>query len=136
MALSLQLVTPEKQLLDQPVEMVVIPGSMGDMGVMEGHAAVVTTLRSGLVTIYERDVPTDRYFVRGGFAEVGGAICRVLAENAQHLASVKKSDSQMALAEAKVALDLVRTKGGVSQEELERLEQALADAELLDSLVA
>jgi F-type H+-transporting ATPase subunit epsilon len=135
MALSLQLVTPEKLLLEQPVEMVVIPGAMGDMGVMEGHAAVVTTLRAGLVTVYERDEPKERYFVRGGFAEVGGTICRVLAESAQNLGTIKKSETQLALTEAKAALDKAIAKAAHADEVL-KLEQAVADAELLDSMVA
>ncbi len=79
--ISFDLVSPEKLLLSTEADMVTIPGTEGYMGVMAGHAPVVTTLRAGMidVTVGGRD---DRYFIRGGFAEVGPAKITVLAEEA------------------------------------------------------
>jgi F-type H+-transporting ATPase subunit epsilon len=61
--------------------MVTVPGTEGYMGVMAGHAPVVTTLRAGMIDV-NADGRDDRYFIRGGFAEIGPAKITVLAEEA------------------------------------------------------
>jgi F-type H+-transporting ATPase subunit epsilon len=83
MALHFELVTPEKLLRAEDVQMVVVPGSEGDFGVMEGHAPYMSTLRDGELAIY-RVFPgePERVAVRGGFAEVNEKGLTVLAENA------------------------------------------------------
>ena len=52
MGISLEIVSPEKLLLSRPVDMVVIPASEGDMGVLAGHAPLVTALRPGIIVVY------------------------------------------------------------------------------------
>ena len=83
MALHFELVTPEKLLRSEDVQMVVVPGSEGDFGVMEGHAPYMSTLRDGEIAIY-RTFPgePERVAVQGGFAEVSDKGLTVLAENA------------------------------------------------------
>jgi F-type H+-transporting ATPase subunit epsilon len=83
MALHFELVTPEKLLRSEEVTMVVVPGSEGDFGVMEGHAPYMSTLRDGEIAIY-RTFPgePERVAVQGGFAEVSEKGLTVLAENA------------------------------------------------------
>ena len=83
MALHFELVTPERLLRSEEVTMVVVPGSEGDFGVMEGHAPYMSTLRDGEIAIY-RTWPgePERVPVQGGFAEVGENGLTVLAENA------------------------------------------------------
>ena len=83
MALHFELVTPEKLLRSEDVQMVVVPGSEGDFGVMEGHAPYMSTLRDGEIAIY-RVWPgePEKVAVQGGFAEVSDRGLTVLAENA------------------------------------------------------
>ncbi|HYD13593.1 MAG TPA: ATP synthase F1 subunit epsilon [Allosphingosinicella sp.] len=83
MALHFELVTPEKLLRSEEVTMVVVPGSEGDFGVMEGHAPYMSTLRDGEIAIY-RTFPgePEKVAVQGGFAEVSEKGLTVLAENA------------------------------------------------------
>lgn len=83
MALHFELVTPEKLLRSEDVQMVVVPGTEGDFGVMEGHAPYMSTLRDGEIAIY-RVWPgePEKIAVQGGFAEVGEKGLTVLAENA------------------------------------------------------
>ena len=83
MALHFELVTPEKLLRSEEVAMVVVPGSEGDFGVMEGHAPYMSTLRDGEIAIY-RTFPgePEKVAVQGGFAEVSEKGLTVLAENA------------------------------------------------------
>ncbi|WP_448660439.1 ATP synthase F1 subunit epsilon [Sphingomonas sp. CJ99] len=81
--LHFELVTPEKLLRSEQVHMVVVPGSEGDFGVLEGHAPMMSTIRDGQLAIYrsERGEP-EVVAVRGGFAEVNERGLTVLAEQA------------------------------------------------------
>ena len=63
------LVSPEKLLFSGEVTQVDLPGSEGDLGVLAGHAPVVTTLRPGILTIFGAHEPMA-VVVNGGFAEV------------------------------------------------------------------
>ena len=64
-----ELVSPERLLVAQPVDMVVVPGGDGDFGVLPGHAPLISTVRPGVIEIYEGNAVSDRIFVAGGFAE-------------------------------------------------------------------
>ncbi|MGH7038666.1 MAG: F0F1 ATP synthase subunit epsilon [Stellaceae bacterium] len=77
-----ELVTPERLLLAQEADMVVIPGSEGNFGVLAGHAPLISTIRPGIIDIYEGHVITRRIFVVGGIAEVTPQRCTVLADEA------------------------------------------------------
>ncbi len=79
--ITFDLVSPEKLLLSQAVDMVTIPGTEGYMGVLAGHAPVVSTLRAGMIDILNDGVDT-RFFIRGGFAEISAAKITVLADEA------------------------------------------------------
>ena len=105
MPVSLEIVSPEKLLLSRPVDMVVIPASEGDMGVMEGHTPMIVMLRGGTIDLYEGDRITERLFVDGGFAEVTQERCTVLANKAIPLSEVNKADAEKRLAEAEAAYE-------------------------------
>jgi F-type H+-transporting ATPase subunit epsilon len=89
-ALHLEFVSPERVLFSGDVDQVDLPGTEGDMGILAGHAPLVTTLRPGIVTIFNGNerVPV---VVIGGFAEVGPAGLTVLADKA-----VARADFDMA----------------------------------------
>jgi F-type H+-transporting ATPase subunit epsilon len=76
-----ELVSPAKLLFEGAVVSVAIPGVEGDMTVMAGHAALMTSLRPGVVTITEGNT-SKRLFVRGGFADVNPDGLTILAEQA------------------------------------------------------
>jgi F-type H+-transporting ATPase subunit epsilon len=105
MPVSLEIVSPERLLLVRPVDMVVIPASEGDMGVLEGHTPVIVMLRGGTIDLYENDHVTDRLFVSGGFAEVTGERCTVLANDALPLAEINRTEAERQLAEANAAYE-------------------------------
>jgi F-type H+-transporting ATPase subunit epsilon len=73
------LVSPEKLLFAGDVSQVDLPGSEGDLGVLAGHAPLVTALRPGIIVVY-REGGDLRVVVNGGFAEVGPAGLTVLAD--------------------------------------------------------
>lgn len=121
-----ELVSPEKLLVSQPVDMVVVPGTEGDFGVLPGHAPLIATVRPGVIEVYEKDSVTNRVFVAGGFAEVTATRCTVLAEQAvpvaqidraaveqeirAHAEAVKAADSDAARAVAEGQLAVAQAK--------------------------
>ena len=80
--LQFELVTPERLLLSEMVEMVVIPGTEGNFGVLPGHAPLISTIRPGMIDIYEGQTVTRQIFVVSGIAEVTPERCTVLADEA------------------------------------------------------
>ena len=131
MPVNLEIVSPEKLLLSRPVDMVVLPGSEGDMGVLEGHSPMIVMLRGGTIALYENDKVTDQLFVAGGFAEVTPERCTVLANEAIPLAEVSRTEGEKRLAEANAAYDVAAKEGGEAEDAaLARVQsaQAMVDA--------
>ena len=77
-----ELVTPERLLLSEMVEMVVVPGTEGNFGVLPGHAPLISSIRPGTIDVYEGQRVTRRIFVVSGIAEVTPERCTVLADEA------------------------------------------------------
>jgi F-type H+-transporting ATPase subunit epsilon len=77
-----ELVTPERLLLSEMVEMVVVPGTEGNFGVLPGHAPLISSIRPGTIDVYEGQTITRRIFVISGIAEVTPERCTVLADEA------------------------------------------------------
>ena len=77
-----ELVTPERLLLSEMVEMVVVPGTEGNFGVLPGHAPLISSIRPGMIDVYEGQTITRRIFVVSGIAEVTAERCTVLADEA------------------------------------------------------
>lgn len=82
-----ELVSPERLLMSEPVDQVVVPGSEGQFTVMKGHAPFMTTLRPGVIDIV-RGGNTMRVFVRGGFADANADGLTILAELAIPVADI------------------------------------------------
>jgi F-type H+-transporting ATPase subunit epsilon len=88
---AFELVSPERLLASEEVDMVVVPGADGDFGVLPRHAPLVSTLRLGVIRIFAgRDVK-ERIFVAGGFAEVTAERCTVLAEEAVAVGDIDRA---------------------------------------------
>lgn len=80
-ALHFEFVSPERVLFSGEVDQVDLPGVEGDMGILAGHAPLVTPLRPGILTIYNGG-SREAVVVIGGIAEVGPAGLTVLADQA------------------------------------------------------
>lgn len=76
------LVSPERLLMSEDVESVVVPGSEGYFTVLARHAPFMTTLKPGLLEVKELSGGVQKIFVRGGFADVTPAGLTILAEQA------------------------------------------------------
>jgi F-type H+-transporting ATPase subunit epsilon len=91
-AFQFDLVSPERLLLSQQVESVVIPGAEGEMTVMANHAPVMTTIKPGLVTVQPAEGGQERYVVFGGFADILPSGCTLLAESAVAVNEIDRDD--------------------------------------------
>ena len=116
MPIALEIVSPEKLLLSRSVDMVVIPASEGDMGVLGGHSPMIVTLRGGTISLYEGDQVTDRLFVSGGFAEVTTERCTVLATEVLPLAEVTKAEGEKRLAAAEANYEMVSKQSTAAED--------------------
>lgn len=107
MPMVLEIISPERLLLSREVDMVVVPGTEGDIGVLPGHSMLITSLRGGLVTLYDANQITDEFFVTGGFAEVTESRCSVLADEIIRRADINVADAEALVAVAKATYDAV-----------------------------
>ena len=98
--LEFELVSPEKLLRSEPVEMVVVPCVEGDIGVLPGHAPLIATVRPGVVDIHADGKVVDSIFVGGGFTEVAADRCTVLAEEAVPVADIDRAEAEERLQKA------------------------------------
>ncbi len=77
-----ELVSPERLLMSEPVDQVVVPGAEGQFTVLKGHAPLMATLRPGVVEVTQSGGAAIRIFVRGGFADTNPEGLTILAEQA------------------------------------------------------
>lgn len=116
-----ELVSPERLLMSEPVDQVVVPGSEGQFTVMKGHAPFMTTLRPGVIDIV-RGSNTMRVFVRGGFADANAAGLTILAEMAIPVADI--DPAQLAQEVKNAQEDVADAKDGATRDAAEmRLHQ-------------
>lgn len=99
------LVSPERLLVSEDVESVVIPGAEGEMTVMARHAPVMTTIKPGVVTVKKAGGQEERYVVFGGFADILPEGCTLLAESAVAVKDVDREDLARRIQEAKEDAD-------------------------------
>ena len=97
---AFELVTPERLLLSEAADMVVVPGGAGDFGVLPRHAPLISTVRPGVIRLHDGAGEPAAIFVAGGFAEVTPERCTVLAEEAAPLAGLDRADVERELREA------------------------------------
>ncbi len=124
--LQFDLVSPERRLASFPATEVQIPGAMGDMTAMEGHAATITSLRPGILRVVAAD-GTKAFAVTGGFAEISATGVSVLAELAVSLDGLTPAALDTLIADASASITAGADK--------DTAEKALADLQALRAAV-
>ena len=101
---TLSIVAPDRQVLDEPVQSVVVPGTEGYFGVLAGHAPLIAALKPGYVEYTDRN--SQRHFVAvdGGFAEVTGEKVSILADAAERSSDIDVARAEQELERARAAL--------------------------------
>jgi F-type H+-transporting ATPase subunit epsilon len=103
MSVQLEIVSPTRLLLSRAVDMVTFPAYEGNFTAVEQHAPMMTVLRGGVISIYEGNHVTDRFFVAGGFAEVTPERCTILADDVVPVSELDAGRAQERIAAAESA---------------------------------
>ncbi len=121
--LKLEIVTPEKRVLDAEVDSVNVPTASGEAGILPNHAPLISALKPGVLS-YTTKGSTEKLAISGGFVEVNSDKVAVLADTAESGADI---DVDAAKAEREAAEKALATAGG-SIEESEIYRDQLATA--------
>ena len=112
--LRLEVVTPDKTVINTDAEMVICPGVEGEFGVLPHHVSLLSALKIGSLR-FRVDGKDEEIFISGGFVDVNNNMCSVLAESAEHAhdidtarAMAAKERAEERLARREEDLDEVR----------------------------
>lgn len=121
--MQLQLAAPNKLHCDKPFHMINVPGSEGDVGVMQGHAPMALSIDTGAVNAFSDDkTVAERWFVVGGYAEVTAERCTIMALEVHDIASFSRPEIESEVLKHK-------NQKGLSDEETRELH--IAEAKLI-----
>ena len=113
--IRLEVVTPEKEVVNAMVQIVMAPGSLGEFGVLSGHTPFMTSLKIGALH-YRDESGKDQYvFVSGGFAEALPDKVTVLAESAERMEDIDPQRAKEAMERAEKRLADERAKGEIDR---------------------
>lgn len=127
--IAFDIVSPERLLVSDEAEMVTVPGSDGEFGVLAGHMPLISTLRPGVIAIEGGTASGDsRFFVLGGFAEVNPRKLIILAEEAIPVASIDVAAIEQKIRNAEEDLELAKLDADRARvaEQLDHLRQLRA----------
>ena len=119
--IDFELVSPDRLVKSQPVEMVVVPGAEGDLGVLPGHSPLIAEVRPGVIDIHEGGKVGERIFVAGGFCEISPERCTVLAEEVTPVSKIDKAAVE----------ERLKSANEDENDAERRIAEAMADAALL-----
>ncbi len=103
--IEFELVAPDKLVLSEPVDMVVVPGAEGDFGVLVHHAPFISAVRPGVIQVHSKGAVEHSIFVAGGFAEVTPSRCTVLAAQAIPVEEIDAQQVEQELKDAREDLE-------------------------------
>ena len=122
--IRLEVVTPEKQVVNDLAQIVMAPGRMGEFGVLSGHTPFMTSLNTGAIHYRDENGKDQFVFVSGGFAEALPDKVTVLAESAERMEdidvdrakeAVARAEKRLAEGRAKEKVDIARAKAALDR---------------------
>lgn len=102
--IRLEIVTPERGVVDEAADIVMAPGALGEFGVLIHHTPFMTTLKTGTVRFKDAEGRERHVFVSGGFAEALPDRVTILAESAERRREIDIDRAKAALERAKQRL--------------------------------
>ena len=102
--IKLEVVTPEKTVVDEDAQIVMAPGILGEVGILIGHTPFLTTLKLGTLHYKDPDGSERFLYINGGFIEALPDRVTVLAESAERRQDIDKERAQAALERAQKRL--------------------------------
>ena len=122
--IRLEVVTPEKEVVNAMAQIVMAPGSLGEFGVLSGHTPFMTSLKTGAIHYRDENGKDEYVFVSGGFAEALPDKVTVLAESAEKMEDIdpqrakeamERAEKRLADERAKEEIDRARAKAALER---------------------
>jgi F-type H+-transporting ATPase subunit epsilon len=126
MALTVRVVAPDKTVWDSPAEEVILPSTTGQLGILSGHAPLLTALDIGVMRVRSADKSWTPIALFGGFAEVEANEVTVLVNGADRGESIDREEARKEYTDAEAAFAKA-DQGGSKQEQIQAT-QALKKA--------
>ena len=130
--LKLEIVTPEKRILDAEVDSVTVPTASGEAGILPHHAPLISALKPGVLS-YTSKGAVEKLAVTGGFVEVNGDKVAVLADSAE---SADEIDAAAARSERDIAEKALAAAASSSLEDNQAVRDQLDAANVRLQLVS
>ena len=124
MTMQLNIVSAEKEIFSDLAEMVIVPGTQGDLGIMPQHSQLLSTLKAGEVIITEQGGNKEHIYISGGMVEVQPHVVTILSDTALRAADLDEHAAQQAKQRAEEVL---------SEQESE-IDFAVAESQLAEAL--
>jgi F-type H+-transporting ATPase subunit epsilon len=130
--IKLEIVTPEKKVFDETVDSVTVPTMTGEVGILPNHAPLISTLKSGVLTIATKGA-SEKMVVSGGFLEVSSNKVSVLTDIAEKADEI---NIESAKAEREATEKALGGNWSGTEEEFEAEKEKLERAQARLSLIA
>lgn len=124
MALTLKIVVPEKVVLEDKVTSIILPTSLGEIEILEGHLPIMGLLESGTV-FYKNNGTVTPIAIDAGFYKLHGSELVLLVEAAIDVQVLDESSIDAAVLRAQEALEKAKQNKTIDEDELERLDKML-----------
>jgi len=132
MVLNIRVLTPDRIICSTTADEVVLPGLTGQVGILDGHAALITALDTGLLRI-KLDNKWTPIILCGGLAEIDDNRVTVLVNDVEELASVELNEATQELEKATLAVENADTSKAILDASIE-LKKATARVEAINYL--
>lgn len=133
MTMHCNIVSAEEKLFDGRIELLVASGVMGELGILPGHAPLLTELKPGSIKVTKQGGAEELIYVTSGFIEVQSSVVTVLADSAERAADLDEAAAQKALATAREAFNNLKGDGNF-EEAAAYLAQATAKVRIIQQL--
>src|SRR5712691_6890130 len=130
--LHLEVVTPERRVVSESVNGVTVPGLGGELGILPGHAPLISRLQTGVLS-YTQDHNTSQLHVSGGFVEVNDDRVTVLAEIAERPEEIDAARARLAREHSEKQLSSVSGSEEDFEEARAKLERSMVRLQLAGS---
>ena len=124
LTMKLNIVSAEREIFSSLAEMVIVPGTDGDLGILPQHTQLLSTLKSGEVIITEQGGKQESIYISGGILEVQPHVVTILSDTALRASDI---DAAAALEAKEHAEKLLSEKG-------DEVDIAKAQAELMQAI--
>jgi F-type H+-transporting ATPase subunit epsilon len=118
MTIRCEIVSQDRMVFEGDVDIVVLPGSDGEMGILPHHAPLLTTLNYGIIKVRQKS-QEYLFTVAGGVAEIQPSIVTVLADAAENIQEIDMARAEAARQKAEEALGKVSAEDADAYEKLE-----------------